>query len=227
MRYFGFGFPGDCLDEEFDAPDVEGDRELCRAIIAGRAGLHPEAWSNRSQLTTVMPLGFHGYEWVPEAYRRPIARSAAAIAEQRRENTEWEARHRRRPVAGPKRPVGRPRKRKLWPPIPVLPPVSPASWWVRGDPGGVIQLDCDDCSASFKLTAHYGRGERDAKAALLRTWGRADGWTHIAGRDRCPRCSCIPVPENIGDGAGEHQGDEQHGHRGQQYDGIATHTIST
>jgi len=87
-----------CLDEDFDAPDAMADTALCRAIVAGKAGMHPEAWSTRSGLTAVMPQGFNGYEWVPERYRRPIARSAAAIAEQRRENTEWEARHRRRPV---------------------------------------------------------------------------------------------------------------------------------
>ena len=189
MSCFGFGIPAITLDEEFDAPDNAADHELCRALMAGKAGLHPDGWGNHDPLPLRWLLRYRpGWQW-PEG--QPAGYDG----------------HRRRPVEEPKRPVGRPRK--PWPPPPALPPVSPTSWWMRDAPG-VIQLDCDECSASFRMTAHYDRGERDVKAITLRAMGRAEGWTHIVGRDRCPRCSCITVPEAEGNGTGAHQGDEQH-----------------
>ena len=185
-----------CLDEDFDAPD-EGDREVCRAIVTGRMGLHPDGWDTRSGLTAVMPQGFNGYEWVPERYRRPIARSAAAIAEQRRENTEWEARHRRRPVEEP-----RPKR-------PKRPKPAPRSAWYPPPSSGEVQLTCDDCEARFRVTMHY-RGNRPAVVQSIRLLGKDEGWTCIAGTDRCPRCSQAAAPEPVGNGAGGNQGDEQH-----------------
>ena len=195
-----------CLDEDFDAPDAAADHDLCRAIVAGKAGLHPEAWDARSALTVVMPQGFHGYEWVPEAYRRPIARSAAAIAEQRRKNTEWEARHRHR-----RRPVeANPSITKRKPPKPR--PPSPAWDW-RGPavgPSGDVQLTCDDCEARYRLTMYYRADQRPAVVQSIRLLGKTEGWTCIVGRDRCPKCSQAAAPEPIGNGAGGNQSDEQH-----------------
>jgi len=170
-----------CLDAEFDTVDTAADHDLCQAIVAGKAGMHPEAWDTRSALTAVMPQGFHGYEWVPEAYRRPIARSAAAIAEQRRENTEWEAKHRRRPVKEP-----------------------PAQ-------GGWIQLTCDECGRNFGRHMRYPAGGRPDCVATIRSMGHDHGWTCIANTDRCPKCSQALAPEYVGNGAGERQSDKQHG----------------
>ena len=194
-HYPGLVTPNNCLDEEFDAPDAAAEHELCLAIVAGKAGMHPEAWDARSALTAVMPQGFRGYEWVPEAYRRPIARSAAAIAEQRRENTEWEARHRRRPVVWA-------RPRPGWHPH----SDAPAE--------GTLQLTCDVCDrARFGDTLNY-YGDRPVKVAAIRALGRNEGWTCIAGTDRCPACSQAAAPEPVGDGAGKDEGDEQHADRG-------------
>jgi len=200
-----------CLDEEFDAPDAAADHDLCRAIMAGKAGMHPEAWDTRSQLTAVMPQGFHGYEWVPEAYRRPIARSAAAIAEQRRENTEWEARHRRRPVEDPPR-RGRPPRMRL--PADRKPGPKPA--WHPHTPDwdapahGTLQLTCDMCErARFGRFVRYS-GDRSRMVAEIRAMGHNAGWTCIAGTDRCPACSRAVEPNPVGNGAGGNQGDEQH-----------------
>ena len=173
-----------CLDDEFDAVDAASDHDLCQAIVAGKAGMHPEAWDARSDLTAVMPQGFHGYEWVPEAYRQPIVRSAAAIAEQKRENTEWEAKHRRRPVEES--------------------PIKPARRKPR------LQLTCDVCHRHrLGITLEY-RGDRTAKVAEIRVLGSQQGWTCIAGTDRCPACSQAAAPKSIGNGAGGNQGDEQH-----------------
>ena len=44
-----------CLDEEFDGYDAEADYEFCQAIVAGRMGLHPDAWSSHDPLTTLPP----------------------------------------------------------------------------------------------------------------------------------------------------------------------------
>ena len=195
-----------CLDAEFDTVDTAADHDLCQAIVAGKAGMHPEAWDTRSALTAVMPQGFHGYEWVPEAYRRPIARSAAAIAEQRRENTEWEAKHRRRPVEEPKRERKRPGPK----PKPYWHWVAPADRYPPDPPAhGEVQLTCDDCRARFRITMHY-RGNRPAVVQSIRLLGKDKGWTCIAGTDRCPRCSQPAAPEPVGNGAGGNQGDEQH-----------------
>ena len=189
-----------CLDADFDAPD-EGDRDLCRAIVAGKMGLHPDGWDTRSALTAVMPQGFRGYEWVPERYRPPIARSAAAIAEQRRENTEWEARHRRRPVEPPKPP-----RRKPGP----KPKPRPAWHWVAPPPSGTLQLTCDVCERALSdITVGYF-GDRAVQVAVIRALGHARGWTCIAGTDRCPGCSQAAAPKYVGNGAGERQGNEQH-----------------
>jgi len=218
---YTFFSPHNCLDEDFDAPDAMADTALCRAIVAGRCGVHPEAWSTRSGLTAVMPQGFHGYEWVPEAYRRPIARSAAAIAEQRRENTEWEARHRRRPVEEP------PRERKRPGPKPRPPVVWERSWRPTPevpDKPGEVQLTCDECRrVRFDLTLPYRAGQRPAAVAAIRLMGRTEGWTCIVGRDRCPTCSHVAAlglshaaaPEPVGNGAGKDEGDKQDGERGQ------------
>lgn len=52
---FGYGIPNTaCLDAEFDEPDDAADRELCQAIVVGKAGLHPDGWGNHNP--TVMPL---------------------------------------------------------------------------------------------------------------------------------------------------------------------------
>ena len=192
-----------CLDEEFDAPDAAADHDLCRAIMAGKAGMHPEAWDTRSQLTAVMPQGFHGYEWVPEAYRRPIARSAAAIAEQRRENTEWEARHRRRPVEEPRPKRPKPTPRPAWHWVAQVVAAQPP-------PHGTLQLTCDVCErARFARLVSYS-GDRPARVAAIRAMGHNAGWTCIAGTDRCPDCSQSAAPEPVGNGAGGDQGHEQH-----------------
>lgn len=198
-----------CLDAEFDAPDAEADHALCRAIVAGRYGMHPEAWDNQSSLTAVMPQGFHGYEWVPEAYRRPIARSAAAIAEQRRENTEWAARHRRRPVEEPKPPRRKPGPK----PRPAWHWVAPADRMpIEHTIGGHgwVQLTCDECAVSFDRTQRYAAGRRQDSVNMIRAMGHDAGWTCIVGRDRCPRCSQAAAPKPVGNGAGGDQGDKQH-----------------
>jgi hypothetical protein len=44
-NYFFIGSAAN-LDEEFDASDLAADRDLCRALAAGRWGLHPDAWGN-------------------------------------------------------------------------------------------------------------------------------------------------------------------------------------
>jgi hypothetical protein len=191
-----------CLDEDFDAPD-EGDRDLCRAIVVGKAGMHPDGWDTRSGLTAVMPQGFNGYEWVPERYRRPIARSAAAIAERERQDAQWEAKHRRRPVEEPK---PKPPRRK--PPKPWQMPQELVDGYLS-PAHGTLQLTCDNCRARFRVTMHY-RGNRPAVVQSIRLMGKTEGWTCIAGTDRCPRCSQPAAPEPVGNGAGGDQGDEQH-----------------
>jgi len=191
------------LEAEFDAPDAAADHELCQAIVAGRMGLHPDGWDTRSDLMAVMPQGFRGYEWVPEAYRRPIASSAAAIAEQRRE-TEWKP-HKPKPP----RPKPGPKPRFEW--------VPPTLAWTRPSgpieplpAHGEVQLTCDVCNrARFHITLEY-HGDRSMKVAAIRVMGRTAGWTCIAGTDRCPACSQAAAPKSVGNGAGGNQGDEQH-----------------
>jgi len=172
-----------CLDEDFDAPDAMADAEFCRGVVTGKMGLHPDGWDIRSALTAVMPQGFRGYEWVPEAYRRPIARSAAAIAEKPKPP-------RRKP--GPK-------------PGPAWHPHTP-------EPAaeGTLQLTCDVCErARFWGTMNYNRN-RPVQVAAIRALAHQHGWTSIAGTDRCPACSQAVAPEPVGNGAGGNQGNEQH-----------------
>jgi len=190
-----------CLDADFDAPDAATDHDLCCAIVAGKAGMHPEAWDSRSALTAVMPQGFRGYEWVPEAYRRPIARSAAFIAEQRRENTEWEARWRPRPVEPKPRRKPRPKPRHVWP-----------GWHPHSDAPaqGTLQLTCDVCERRLPDVQVDYYGDRPVKVAVIRALGHTRGWTCIAGVDRCPQCSEVAAPKAKGNGAGNDQGNEHH-----------------
>jgi hypothetical protein len=73
--------PQYCLDEEFDAPDAAADHDLCCAVVAGKAGLHPDAWDNHDPLTMpppryrrpfVPPIGYPGdnaVEWKPHTPR--------------------------------------------------------------------------------------------------------------------------------------------------------------
>ena len=189
MAFFGAVYwftEGRCLDEEFDAPDIGADRELCRAIAAGRVGLHPDAWGNHDLLTT-LPPHYRRHE-PPEpapAYDPTPAQQAADEA--------WEAEHRRRPVQ--ESPI----KRPPW----VLPP--PPEIFT-----GEIELSCDECRRRFWLTLGYKSGERSTKAMHLRAIGAEKGWTHILGRDRCPTCSGIPAPDDVGNGAGQAERDKQH-----------------
>ena len=189
-----------CLDEEFDAPDIAADHDLCQAIVAGRMGLHPEAWSSQSALTAVMPLGFYGYEETPPAhkpYERVYHPSPADLKA---------ARHWPRPVEEPpprRKPGPKPRPQWHWvPPADRYPPEPPVT--------GNVQLTCDDCNARYRLTMYY-RGNRPHVVQSIRLMGKTEGWTCILGRDRCPGCSHIPPPEDVGHGAGQRQGDEQHG----------------
>ena len=39
-----------CLDEDFDAPDAAADRDLCRAVVAGKCGMHPDGWGNHDPM---------------------------------------------------------------------------------------------------------------------------------------------------------------------------------
>jgi len=169
-----------CLDEDFDAPD-EGDSELCRAIVAGRMGLHPDGWSNQNSLTAIMPLGFRKYEWSP-----------------------FEPKPAKKPRPTP---VWRPKPPK--PPKPPAPP--PAWDWrgPAVGPSGDVQLTCDDCEARFRVTMYY-RGNRPLVVQSIRLMGKTEGWTCILGRDRCPKCSQPAAPEAVSNGAGGNQGDEQH-----------------
>jgi hypothetical protein len=187
MTFYGaicWPSPETCLDEAFDTPDVVADHELCRAIAAGRWGLHPDAWGNHDPL----PL-----RWLLRKRRLPPVAYKEAPPD-----PQWEAKHRRRPVEDPAKPA----KRRPGP-KPKLPPFPP--WW---EPRiGTIQLTCDECDKAFGPQLDYGRGEREAMAAGLRAVGAQSGWTHIGWRDRCPECS---APENEGDNAGERQGDNQH-----------------
>lgn len=70
---FGYGIPNTaCLDEEFDTPDVAADRELCRAIVAGKWGLHPDAWADHDPLTTLPPRVRQYEPPAPAGYERPV-----------------------------------------------------------------------------------------------------------------------------------------------------------
>ena len=172
---FGYGIPNTaCLEEEFDAPDVAADRELCCAIVAGKAGLHPDGWGNHDPLT-VLPPHFRSYEPPLQAYAPPVDRSA---------DPAWEYVQRR----------------------PSLPPPPPRRLAYAGE----VQLTCDECHGPrFDETMLYREGQRDQAVATIRQRARKYGWTCIAGRDRCPKCSQAAAPEPVSDGAGEGDGDEQ------------------
>ena len=74
---------------------------------------------------------------------------------------------------------------------------------------GEVQLTCDECEARFDrtvLSASSGLAAVSRSGAM----GHDAGWTCIVGRDRCPKCSQLAPPQAIGNGAGPHQGDEQH-----------------
>lgn len=174
-----------CLDEDFDTPDIAADTDLCRAIMAGRAGMHPEAWDTRSSLTAVMPQGFNGYEWVPERYRPPIARSTLSVegeAKRQRQDAEWEAKHRQRQVEQPK---PEPHRRK-WTPLPA-PEVTYGPPMGAGD----MQLTCDDCGkAKYRGTIYHSGGPVPSdKQQRLWNIAREAGWLIFAGRDLCPKCA--------------------------------------
>jgi hypothetical protein len=189
-----------CLDADFDAPDVEADAAFCRAVVDGRYGLHPEAWSSQTALTAIVPLGFSGREDRPEPDRheRVYHPSPADLA--------WEAQYRRRPVV--ESPVKPPKPRFEWMP--------PTFAWTRPGPieppprHGELQLTCDECAARFDRTQRYAAGRRQDSVNMIRAMGRDVGWTCIVGRDRCPRCSLAAAPEAVGNGTGEDEGHKQH-----------------
>jgi len=171
--------PQHCLDEEFDAPDAAADHDLCQAIVAGKAGLHSDAWDNHDVLTTL-----------PPRYRRPFVPPVGYPGDNA---IEWKP---HTPKPRPSRPLRIPSQEE------VDNYLAPAS--------GNVQLTCDDCQARYRLTMYY-RDNRPHVVQSIRLMGKTDGWTCILGRDRCPGCSHIPPPEDVGHGAGERQGDEQHG----------------
>jgi hypothetical protein len=191
LFYGAFAWPTRqaCLDEAFDAPDDEADAELCRGIVAGKLGMHPDAWGNHDPL----PL-----RWLLRKRLAPLHEAAPG-------DREWRAPVLRPPAPPkPKRPVGRPPgPRPSWWQVPPAPPPA----WPRS---GTIELTCDECGAAFGPKLDYGRSQRDVQAGRLRALGALSGWTH-AGRDRCPACS---APEDEGDSAGEGEGDEQHAEGG-------------
>jgi hypothetical protein len=191
MTFYGAVYwhsPETCLDEAFDAPDIEADQDLCRAIAAGRWGLHPDAWGNHDPL----PL-----RWLLRQRRYP-----PVAYEEGPPDLQWEAKHRRRPVE--ESPIKPPRRKPG--PKPKPPGGWPPLWW---EPPwvGTIQLTCDECDKAFGSQVDYGPGEREVMAAGLRAVAWQSGWTHIDGRDLCPECS---TPEDVGNGAGERQGDKQY-----------------
>jgi hypothetical protein len=175
------------LDEGFDAPDVVADRQLCQAIGAGKAGLHPDGWGAHDPLTTLPP--HHREPFVP-----PVGYPAD-------HSVEWKP-HTPRP--------------KPWRPQPWVPPPRWSAWHPHTPSSndapahGTLQLTCDVCNrARFGDTVGY-YGDRPKQVAAIRALGHKQGWTCIAGTDRCPRCSQAAAPEPVGDGAGGNQGDEQH-----------------
>ena len=197
-----------CLDEDFDATDAVADAELGRAIVAGRCGVHPDGWGNQNSLTAIMPLGFRKHEWTPF---EPKPREVHLPVD-----LEWVAKHRRPPVEvadWPREPgwLRRARLRRErqfeW--------VPPTFAWTRPEPiepappSGEVQLTCDECKALFRITMYY-RGNRPAVVQSIRLLGKDEGWTCIAGTDRCPRCSLAAAPQAVGNGTGKDQGHKQH-----------------
>jgi len=171
-----------CLDEDFDAPDAMADAELGRAIIAGRCGVHPDGWGNHDPL----PL-----RWL---MRRRPERELPGFGQPLPAEPRLDVWHEHKP-----KPVQRPHWSWVAPPDRMSPPPS----------SGEVQLTCDDCAARFRVTMHY-RGNRPAAVQSIRLLGKDEGWTCIAGTDRCPDCSQAAAPKPIGNGAGGNQGDEQH-----------------
>jgi len=173
------------LDEEFDAPDDVADRELCRAIAAGRMGLHPDGWGNHDPL----PL-----RWL---LRRRPERELPGFGQ---------------PLPVEPRPdvwnEHKPKPKPLWHPRPEW--KTTIDWTAAPAPAhGEVQLTCDDCRARFRITMYY-RGNRPAVVQSIRLMGKDEGWTCILGRDRCPQCSQAAAPEPVGNSAGGDQGDKQH-----------------
>jgi hypothetical protein len=173
------------LDEEFDAPDVVAEHELCQAIVAGRWGLHPDAWGNHDPL----PL-----RWLLRKRPWPGEEQERVYHPPRYYPPVVEPKPRRKP--GPK-----PKPRHVWP-----------GWHPHSDAPaeGTLQLTCDVCERRLPdvLVGYYG--DRPVKVAVIRALGHTRGWTCIAGTDRCPQCSQAAAPESVGDGTGGNQGNEQH-----------------
>jgi hypothetical protein len=204
-HYPGILTPNHCLDEEFDAADLAADHELCRAIAAGKWGLHPDVWGAHDPLAT-LPPHFRNYE--------PPARVVGYDG--RPSTTYWRPSVVEKPAPRPK--LGR--KPRYWsdPPPPPPPPAGPnyvseGQVWAESDQGGLLQLTCDECGRPFVDTLSYIGGYKVASVAALRASGRKVGWTCIVGRDRCPDCSHAAAPEAVGNGAGEDQGHEQDAQR--------------
>jgi len=173
------------LDEEFDAPDAVADRELCRAIVAGKMGLHPDAWGAHDPLTTPPP--HHREPFVP-----PVGYPA--------DRADIWNEHKPRPKPKPK---------------PRFEGMPPTFAWTRPSGSieppkdGALQLTCDVCArVRFGVVNYYG--DRSVKVAEIRALGHIEGWTCITGIDRCPQCSQAAAPEPVGNGAGGDQGDKQH-----------------
>jgi len=178
-----------CLDEDFDAPDIAADHDLCRGIMAGRVGLHPDVWGSHDPLT--MPPPHHRKPWRP-----PIGYPADRV-------WEWNP-YKPRLVPQPKQPKQPKQRPKPRAPAPFVESYFPPP------ADGTLQLTCDVCKrARFGGTVNY-HGDRPAKVAEIRALGRIEGWTCIAGTDRCPRCSEVPPPQAKGNGTGTDQGHEQH-----------------
>jgi hypothetical protein len=153
-----------CLDEDFDAPDAMADTALCRAIVAGRCGVHPNIWSDQPALTTPPPRFRRNYEEVEPVYSRPVERPPRP--------KPW------RPYPRKPKPVQRPHWSWVAPADRMSPP-----------PHGTLQLTCDVCErARFARLVSYS-GDRPTRVAEIRAMGHNAGWTCIAGTDRCPRCS--------------------------------------
>ena len=184
-----------CLDEDFDAPDAAADRDLCRAVVAGKCGMHPDGWGNHDP----MPL-----RWLMR--RRPEREwpgFGQPLPVEHRSDVWHEHKPQPQPKPQPRRQPTRSERRAM---AAALPPAD----WEPLPPTGEVKLTCDDCQARFRVTMHY-RGNRPAVVQSIRLMGKDEGWTCIVGRDRCPGCSHIPPPEDVGHGAGQRQGDEQHG----------------
>ena len=169
------------LDAEFDAPDPLADRQLCRALAAGRWGLHPDAWGNHE------PMVLRALPDEPDpGVEIPV-------------DPAWEAKHRRRPVEERKPAPMRDWtwllerttwRYRAWPPPQRKPPEDVV------DGFGWVRLTCDDCNAEFDRRMRYPAGLRPAFVVAIRALGREEGWTCIVGRDRCPRCSDLAAPQS-------------------------------